>query len=159
MKIVVLLILGVALAGAAEAADAGTNGRIQEATELLKLMGTQKAIGATEEAMADAMAAGNPMLGPYRDVIVQWAGKYLTLDAIGPRVAALYANAFTEAELRDLIKFYSTPTGRKAIAVLPQIGKESAAIGVDIAREHVSELQEMIKARAAELEKLSHSAH
>ncbi|WP_299405553.1 DUF2059 domain-containing protein [Acaryochloris sp. IP29b_bin.148] len=37
----------------------------------------------------------------------------------------LYAKYYTEKELKDLIKFYQTPTGRKAIATLPQLTKEA----------------------------------
>ena len=37
----------------------------------------------------------------------------------------LYAKYYTEKELKDLIKFYRTPTGRKAIATLPQLTKEA----------------------------------
>jgi hypothetical protein len=38
---------------------------------------------------------------------------------------ALYDKYFTENELRDIVAFYKTPTGRKTIEVLPQLFAES----------------------------------
>jgi hypothetical protein len=36
----------------------------------------------------------------------------------------IYDKFFTEAELKDLLAFYKSPTGRKFIAILPQISAE-----------------------------------
>jgi uncharacterized protein len=36
----------------------------------------------------------------------------------------VYDKYFTEAEVKDLIAFYKTPTGRKSIKILPQISAE-----------------------------------
>jgi hypothetical protein len=38
---------------------------------------------------------------------------------------AIYSKYYTEQELKDLITFYKTPTGRKVIAVMPQVMQES----------------------------------
>lgn len=49
------------------------------------------------------------------------ASKQITVDA--------YANAFTLHELKDLLAFYNTPTGKKLVATLPQLqaqGMQSA---------------------------------
>jgi len=40
---------------------------------------------------------------------------------------AIYARHFTAAELRDLTAFYRTPTGQKALRVLPQVMGEVLA--------------------------------
>jgi uncharacterized protein len=37
----------------------------------------------------------------------------------------LYDKHFTEAELKDLIAFYKTPTGKKSLSVMPQLLAES----------------------------------
>ena len=39
--------------------------------------------------------------------------------------ANLYAKYYTEQEIQDLIDFYKTPTGQKAIATLPQLTNEA----------------------------------
>ena len=40
-------------------------------------------------------------------------------------VYTIYDKHFTEAELKDLVAFYSTPTGKKTIAVMPAIFADS----------------------------------
>jgi uncharacterized protein len=40
---------------------------------------------------------------------------------------SIYDKYYTESELRDLIAFYKSPTGRKTIEVLPQLYAESIA--------------------------------
>jgi hypothetical protein len=41
--------------------------------------------------------------------------------------APIYARHFTEQELRDILAFYRTPTGVKALQRLPQVLAESMA--------------------------------
>ena len=57
---------------------------------------------------------------------------------------------FAEAELRDMIAFYKTPTGQKAIAKLPALMAKGAQIGQQRIQEHLPELQEAIKKRIQE---------
>lgn len=58
----------------------------------------------------------------------------------------LYAKYYTEKELKDLIKFYQTPTGRKTIATLPQLTKEALAQSNDILLPEITQLlQEIIQ--------------
>jgi hypothetical protein len=63
----------------------------------------------------------------------------------------MYTEAFTEQELRDLIVFYRTPTGQKALTLLPELVSQGAQLGMIEARARQSELQQLIQRRAAEL--------
>lgn len=56
----------------------------------------------------------------------------------------LYAKYYTEKELKDLIDFYQTPTGRKAIATLPQLTKEALAQSNDILLPEITQLLQEI---------------
>lgn len=153
MRIIVLL-SGCLFAIHAFAGESPVANRMQAATQLLRVMDARQAEAVEFGAMADAIIKGNPMLGPYRSVIIQWAEKYMSWQKMGPKLAALYSRAFTRAELEDLIRFYETPTGRKAVRVLPELAKEGTLIGETVAHQHIRELQRMIKARTAELEKV-----
>ncbi len=42
-------------------------------------------------------------------------------------MATAYASHFTEAELKDILAFYNSATGKKMVAELPKIGEESVA--------------------------------
>lgn len=44
-------------------------------------------------------------------------------------IIPLYDKYFTEAELKEMIKFYQTPVGKKTIQVMPQLLQESMAVG------------------------------
>lgn len=156
MKVIASLIVGCLLATSAFAADTPAPGpspeRMKAATQLLTIMGAERASQAGIQATLDNLINSRPMMAPYRSVFMAWAAKYVSWQELEPRIAALYANAFTTAQLQDLIHFYQTPTGRKAAEVMPDLAKQAMLVGSDIAREHTPELQQMIRARAAELQ-------
>lgn len=56
----------------------------------------------------------------------------------------LYAKYYTEQELQDLIDFYKTPTGRKAIATLPQLTEEAIKQSNDILLPKITQLLQEI---------------
>jgi hypothetical protein len=126
--------------------------RMQAAMELLTVMGAQRASEAGIQATLDNLIASRPMMAPYRSVFMAWAARYVSWQQLEPRIALLYANAFTRSELEDLIHFYQTPTGRKAAQVMPDLAKQAMLVGSSLAREHTPELQQMIRERAAQLQ-------
>jgi hypothetical protein len=72
-----------------------------------------------------------------------------TFDAPGgvlDRLVPLYANTFTHQEIREILAFYQSPTGKKAVAALPQLMQEGQKIGQGLAREVAPELNRRIKA-------------
>lgn len=153
MRFIVSLVAGCLLATAAFAGNGVSSARLHTARQLLHVMDAQHASEAGSQAMVDAMIQGNPMMAPYRGVIIQWAHKYVTWHQLEPKLAELYADAFTEGELQHLVRFYETPTGRKAARVMPGLARRAAMIGASLARQHIRELRQMIRARAAELQK------
>jgi len=56
----------------------------------------------------------------------------------------LYAKYYTEQELQDLIDFYETPTGRKAIATLPQLTEEAIKQSNDMLLPEITQLLKTI---------------
>jgi len=153
------LILGLSLVMAfgmfVTAGEAPSETQKQAATELLKVMNLERTMMGGASAMADAMIEQNAAMGPYRDVLLKWAEKYMTWEAFGPRFVSLYTEKFTEAELRDITAFYKTSTGQKALALMPEMLRRGAMLGGEVANEHKQELEQMVRERAAELEKLS----
>jgi uncharacterized protein len=153
MRLLASLMVGCLLATHAFAQDSTSPASLQAASELLQVMGARQASEQGTTAMIDNLLKAQPMMQPYRDVFTQWAAQYLAWQQLEPKMAALYAKAFTTAELQDLIRFYKSPTGRKAARVIPALTKQAMQIGSGIAQQHLPELQQMIKARAAELQK------
>jgi hypothetical protein len=126
-------------------------GREVAARELVELTNLEHEMMAGATAMMDAMVLQSPQLEDYRDVILAWAQSVLSWEVFGPKFVRMYAEAFTEQELRDLIAFYRTPTGKKALTLLPELFSQGAQMGAIEARSRQSELQQMIQRRAAEL--------
>jgi len=123
------------------------------AADLLRIMGLERTMMAGMTTMVDIQIQQNPTLGPYRDVLLKWAETFMTWDAVSPELIDLYAGTFTESELQELIAFYKTPTGQKALTEIPGLMQKGAAIGTDIAKKHTAELEKMIRERAKEIEK------
>ena len=106
----------------------------QAATELLTTMNVEKQMAVGAEVMADQMIRQNPVLGPYKDVILKWAATFMTWDTFGARLVAVYEESFTEAELRELNAFYKTALGQKALTVMPGLFRQSAELGSTVAK-------------------------
>src|SRR5690242_6300159 len=79
--------------------------------ELIQVIGVEHQMRTMAETMTDAMLKGNPTLAPLREPILQWFQKYFTWDVMGPEIMRVYRDSFTEAEVRDMLAFYKTPTG------------------------------------------------
>jgi hypothetical protein len=135
------------------AAASATAGHRRAAEELLGVLNFERTMMAGASAMADAMIQQNVALTPYRDVILKWAESILTWKNFGPRVTTMYVESFSESELREMTTFYKTPTGQKALQVMPEMMRRGALLGGEVAKEHSAELERMVRARAAELDK------
>lgn len=67
----------------------------------------------------------------------------------------IFNKYYTENELKDLIAFYKTPTGKKAISVMPQIASESMQLSNQLIMPKMMELmQDMQKIIREETNKL-----
>jgi uncharacterized protein len=136
-------------------APAALDSHAQAATELLTVMNLERQMAGGAEAMVDVMIGQNAMLAPYRDVLLKWAASFMNWENFGPQVVALYEDAFTEQELRDMTAFYKSPTGQKSLTGIPQLTHRMSELGSKVAKEHVPELEAMIRARSAEIQKLT----
>ena len=61
-------------------------------------------------------------------------------------IVPIYDKHFTHQEIKDLIAFYGSPTGKKAIAVLPQVMEECATLGQQWGQSLAPELDQRIQA-------------
>lgn len=137
---------------AINAAQPAASPHEQAVTELFNLMDLEKMMTGSAIAMIDAQVQANPDLAPYRSVLVDWSSKYLTWDSMAPALIRIYMDAFTEAETREMIAFYRTPTGKKALTKMPDLFQKGAAVGAEVGQAHQDELKTMILERRAQLE-------
>ena len=59
-------------------------------------------------------------------------------------IAAVYANNFTAAELRDIEAFYRQPVGQKMLEKMPAISQQALAVGQEIGRKAADDLRQRL---------------
>ncbi len=150
-KTFLVVLTAVLLAGTGRADPATQQAALDE---LFQVMEMDKVLDATIEAQVEAMARRQPQMGIYSEVMKKFFRKYLSWEALKPDTSALYLKAFTEEELRDLVTFYKTPTGQKALKKMPELMTAGAKIGQQRVQEHADELREMIDAEATRIKLL-----
>ncbi len=121
------------------------------AEQLFDMMGMEELLQSSTDTMLKSQMDANPMLADYEGVMREFLGKYLSYEALRPDFVTMYTDTFTEPELRDMIAFYQTPTGKKAVEALPRLQQQGAMLGQQKVADHTAELEQMIMARALEL--------
>lgn len=148
--LMVLLSCAAAAVAAAPAAPAPSS-REQAARELFNMIGGKNLAQSASMAMI-AQLKSNPELAPYQDIFEDWIRKVYANNPLDKEMVRLYADTFTEPELRQMIAFYKTPVGQKAMQKMPELMQKGMAIGQQLAQAHLPELQAAIAARKRELE-------
>ncbi|MBX0292921.1 DUF2059 domain-containing protein [Hymenobacter sp. HSC-4F20] len=150
------LILAVGLAFAAPAATAQSTasaagaaapisaGQRKAAEELLAATDSEKNLSATIDRLLAAQIEQNPGMKAVEPEMRAYLNKYMSWQSMKDDMVQLYAREFTEKELKELTKFYQTPTGRKTITKMPQLMQAGMEIGQKRMQEHLPELQQAI---------------
>ncbi len=81
----------------------------------------------------------------FRQVMKAFMGKYFTYEVLKPRILKMYTDEFTEAELNELTKFYSSPTGKKYASKMTGLMEKGMDMGRKVIEEHKPELESMMK--------------
>jgi len=119
------------MAPAAQAQPQPTAAQVALATQLLELKGS---LGAFDRAIEGVIITHrntllqiNPNLSRDIDAVVQAmrSDTAARRKEIQTEVAAGYASAFNEQELREMLAFYRTPLGKKIIETEPKAGEAS----------------------------------
>lgn len=141
------------------AADSATRPRIVPtpvtlalADSLLRAMDLERVMQVTAMSTFDASMESQPAMAQFRDVVQAWYRKHLSWAEFGPSMVKVYAEMFTEPELRAYLAFYRTPAGRQLARLTPDLTRRGAQLGAEVAARHSDELQQMIQARITELQ-------
>jgi uncharacterized protein len=140
----VLLLVTLHLPATAQVAGISEDHRAA-VVELLEVMRTEQTMQASVGTMMNLMLQQAPQLAEVRSALEAFFAKYFTWDELQEPLVALYATTFAEAEVRDLVAFYRTPTGMKLVEAMPLLTQKSAEIGQQQIQRHLPELQEMLR--------------
>lgn len=89
----------------------------------------------------------------FEDVVRTWAIETIGWKSLEPRLLEIYKSHFSEKEIRDILKFYNSPSGQQLLKSTPVINSETRQLAADAAREESHQLQIMLKKRADDLER------
>jgi hypothetical protein len=115
------------------------------AESLLEVMQSEKTINQSIDMTLALQIEQNPNLKKLEPEMRAFMNKYMSWTALKTEMVDLYAREFTEKELRDLTKFYQSPTGQKYVSkqnVLLQAGMQ---LGQRRVQENLPELQRMLE--------------
>lgn len=141
-----------ALAGAqtpttpAQPATAVSAASLSLARELTTLMDLAGNASVGVDVMLDAMQTQNPELAQFRAVLQRWMRQIFTSEEASVAFARLYAETFTEAELRDILTFMRTPSGRRFAAAQGELTRRGGEVGKRLAEANQGELMQMLEA-------------
>lgn len=127
----------------ATAVSAESMSLARELTSMLDLSGNASA---GVKVMLDAMQSQNPQMSEYRGVLERWVHKIFNSEEAATAFARMYAEAFTETELRDVVTFMRTPSGRRFAAAQGELMRQGAEVGKQLAEENQAELMQMLEA-------------
>jgi hypothetical protein len=141
------MVLGLALLSP-QLAHADDKSQRAAALELLALMDIKHTMEQATEAMLAAQIAANPQLEAAAPKMRQYFAKYMSWQALQEDFVTQYVKAFSEAELKDLLKFYKTPLGKKSLQQSPKIMENVAQLGAQRVQDHIDELMKSLNAPA-----------
>lgn len=143
-----LMILGICLV----LADANSD-HLKAAEELFETMHLDQTFQQTIEQLIDVRMQQDPLMVPYKDVMLRFLSKHMSYESMKDDMAKIYAEEFTINELKEITAFYKTPTGQKAALKMPVLTGKGARLGAQRVQENIHELQAMIAEEADRLRK------
>ncbi len=130
------------------------DGAKNAAEALLDTMGMKGLLEQTISQTLDSQLADKPELVPYKQVLLTFLQEHMSYESLKPDLVKMYADAFTESELKGLTEFYKTPLGQKALREVPELASKGAQLGSQRVQENVQELQQMMEAEAQRIQNL-----
>ncbi|HEX8907090.1 MAG TPA: DUF2059 domain-containing protein [Longimicrobiaceae bacterium] len=145
MRKIAIALLALLVLSAERAAAQHSPGHREAAMDLLVAMRVPEALAASLNTSLQIQLAGNPQLRGMEPVLREFFARYMSWNSLKDQYADIYANAFSESELREMLDFYRSPAGQKLARSAPALMRQGAELGERAVREHMPELQEMIR--------------
>jgi len=113
------------------------------ALEMLELTDTKRNI---EKVIDLYVSTISEVMDPEEaEVVKEFSLSLLGWDSIKDNYSEIYANQFSESQLRDLIAFYSTPTGRALTSKVPEIAEACMEVSTSLVQTNEEKLKDLLK--------------
>jgi hypothetical protein len=154
-KALAALALSLAFVAPAFADDAIPAAKLAAAKQLIQVSGADALFGSVD-GLTDAMVAQVKKSAPGIDDDAVNHLKAIVREEFSKAVPAmldetikLYARHFSEAEMRDMIVFYGSPTGKRVVSEMPALMRESMQISVQTSNVIIQRFIAYMQERAA----------
>ncbi len=143
-----LLVLLSAFAGNAQTAPAAKSSRLKAAEDLITASNIESQMSCMYANIVGAASAQIPeeKKAKFKTVMLNFLSKYMSFTDLKQEMAQIYAEEFTEAELKEITRFYLTPVGKKTIEKLPALQQKGIEIAQQKLQAHLPELQQTMQA-------------
>jgi len=157
----VVVAASLVLAGGALAQQKPAPAALKTAAEIVKVTGANELFaplvpGAIEQARL-FFVQQNPLLSTDATEVAAQLRKELEprISEVHNKVIEIYASQFTEAELKDILTFYTSPAGKKFLVAQPKIVDESLKFAQDwagaLSDEIIGKMREGLKKKGHKL--------
>lgn len=140
MKSLLIMVVALVLTGNAFAQD---NAKIKDIKRLLELTGAAdmgiQALGSSMQGLRNS----NPNIP--EEFFTEFQ-KQFNAELIVTNIAPIYDKHFTHEEIKELLKFYQTPLGKKTISTMPKIMEESMAMGQELGKQVAEKVVKQLQA-------------
>jgi len=129
-------------------APAPSPSHMAAAHELLGVIRMDEAAMAGLMVSLEQQVRVNPSLGEFRGVMEEWGWSVFTSEAAREAFAALYAEEFSEGDLRELAAFFRTPVGQRLAERQGRLAMRGAEVGERLATERQADLEARLEEHA-----------
>jgi uncharacterized protein len=126
-------------------AEQVTDAEITLGLQLVQLMNMQAAAEAGVQVALDQQMQTAGM-EEVREVLKDWVTEIFSAPESHQAFARIYAESFTEAELRGLVAFYQTPVGQRMAAEQGTLAIRGAEVGRELAEARQADLMQRLQA-------------
>jgi hypothetical protein len=120
--------------------------------EVLEASQFEKQLNDSSARMLNAQLQASPMLVQFRPELEAFYKKCLNYQTLKEEVAKVYCQMFTPEELRQLIAFYKSPTGRMFVQKSPELTVKITMMTQEIVTKNMPELIKAIQTKAQQLQ-------
>ena len=122
-----------------------SNDRIEVAKDLLTEMNLKSASEGAVDNFTNRLVEADSKFKKIEDKIRAFYNKYIGWDSMKDDLAKLYAKHYTTKEIKDIIKFYKTKTGKKVLKNFGKLSYEGQMITREKLQLHIDELRVILK--------------
>ena len=142
-----LLVITVAFVPLSAPADETSHRAAAE--RLLQLMQIDQLMAQSREQLLQLQVRQHPELASFESQLRKFFDRHLGWENVKDDIIRIYMAEFPEGDLKEMIAFYDTPVGRRAVKKMPALVEKTTEVTRNRLREHLPELQEALREAAA----------